>query len=900
MASVNQVPEGDLDWPVDSVDLTGVTELRVHGVGGTLPTAMLDDHSVRQVSGDIIAGMWRGSDRSTTDGKRWHREAYSWGGLTSRAFASALWLVLLPFALINLAGWMALGRPRRKDQPVDWRVGYQQSLLRAIALAATWTYVLFAAQIAMDLGAWQCTQVATCRLQSWPKAIAPADAVSGHPVRAVVLAASLPLLLIAGLQILTARSKRRYESYPFQLRTDQEPDFTPARATLFSRSFWQGGAYAGRSHRLHLLSSVVLVGLLLVTAAGTGGYLAPQVRAATWACGVTLGVAMLLAGWDWARRRLLTSRVSQLVTLVIAFGLLIWAATLAWLQPAPPPADPAKASPGIMPGIMEVFYVLIVSTYVLAVLHGVVAVAGRIAAHRPVAAMPRPAGRGLPLLPGPFTTVSLAIWVLFAVWAGYVLMVAGWLSPVAVAENNTRPEAPLNYPTVYEAVVELTVTGVLAIAVLVLAILLVRYFILRLSGRRHGFPALRKELEVWSSTTLPSGQRATQPRRDGQRWLGMVQTRQWLTNLGVWIEYTLSFAALIFTAAAIIPSIAYGWHWLHADLLWAVAALVALCCGLSMLVWLTAEKGARSSALRWLKVGAGTIVVLGTSALVWWGVQPAIAAFDQRPKPSPLPGWLGWLTAKPSVTTTLLSVIPVASILLVRQALRNPNTRRLVGIAWDVATFWPRSFHPLAPPSYAERSVPELEIRLRTLLAHGAVIVAGHSQGAVVCAAALAQLDDLPDEQRNRLSVVTYGNPTAYLYMRWFPHYVYDDLIHTVQGDSGLPWVNFYRHTDYIGLKPLFGHVDGEEPAVAGSRSRDEWLPDPPTDWYRLGDSLPSVRGHGHGGYERQSPFAAHITSEVTRLSPPESTRTGPSPAAVFSPRPSAGSEGTGTIGVAP
>ena len=35
-----------------------------------------------------------------------HRESYSWGGLTSGKASRALWLLLLPFALANLAGWM--------------------------------------------------------------------------------------------------------------------------------------------------------------------------------------------------------------------------------------------------------------------------------------------------------------------------------------------------------------------------------------------------------------------------------------------------------------------------------------------------------------------------------------------------------------------------------------------------------------------------------------------------------------------------------------------------------------------------------------------------------------------------------------------------------------------------
>ena len=63
--------------------LKGVTEIRVHGVGGSSPATLLDDPSPQQVSGDRIAGFYRTKDRQGR-----HVEAYSWGGLTSRSRAS--------------------------------------------------------------------------------------------------------------------------------------------------------------------------------------------------------------------------------------------------------------------------------------------------------------------------------------------------------------------------------------------------------------------------------------------------------------------------------------------------------------------------------------------------------------------------------------------------------------------------------------------------------------------------------------------------------------------------------------------------------------------------------------------------------------------------------------------
>jgi hypothetical protein len=105
--------------------LKGVTEIRVHGVGGSSPATLLDDPSPQQVSGDRIAGFYRTKDRQGR-----HVEAYSWGGLTSRSRLRVLWLVLLPFMLANVAGWMAEPRTpiivhpnetTKNPRPSRWR-----------------------------------------------------------------------------------------------------------------------------------------------------------------------------------------------------------------------------------------------------------------------------------------------------------------------------------------------------------------------------------------------------------------------------------------------------------------------------------------------------------------------------------------------------------------------------------------------------------------------------------------------------------------------------------------------------------------------------------------------------------------------------------------------------------
>src|SRR5260370_11313396 len=82
-------------------------------------------------------------------------------------------------------------------------------------------------------------------------------------------------------------------------------------------------------------------------------------------------------------------------------------------------------------------------------------------------------------------------------------------------------------------------------------------------------------------------------------------------------------------------------------------------------------------------------------------------------------------------------------------AWNDPTRRRSIGVLWDVGTFWPRSYHPLAPPCYAERAVPELQRRLWWLHDNGgSVMVVGHSQGSVLATAALVQPKCRPEGDR--------------------------------------------------------------------------------------------------------------------------------------------------------
>ena len=148
----------------------GVTELRVHGVGGSPPDATLGDLAPEQVMGDAIAGFYRTSDHTATqqdrDARRdvdRHVEVYSWGGLTSRSKVRVLWLALLPFLFANLAGWMCSASTRNSA----WRFRLHRLAAGLCALALTVNAALIAVMISADVNAYQTSRAGLARNQWW-------------------------------------------------------------------------------------------------------------------------------------------------------------------------------------------------------------------------------------------------------------------------------------------------------------------------------------------------------------------------------------------------------------------------------------------------------------------------------------------------------------------------------------------------------------------------------------------------------------------------------------------------------------------------------------------------------------------------------------------------------------
>lgn len=236
------------------------------------------------------------------------------------------------------------------------------------------------------------------------------------------------------------------------------------------------------------------------------------------------------------------------------------------------------------------------------------------------------------------------------------------------------------------------------------------------------------------------------------------------------------------------------------------------------------------------------------------------------------PPWQLLPFSRPFTTLSLYAAVgsSLLLVLLGSYLRRSESTRKAVGVIWDLATFWPRAAHPLGPPCYAERVVPELTTRIRWALGKQALVVfSGHSQGSLIAVAVAARLED---EELKHLRLVTYGSQIRALYGRVFPA-VFGPSFMGNQPTNGAPtlrdgfpdipppagadevtpyfptsaetlrarlgpdhWINLFRRTDPLGYR-VFTDYDS-----------DHDLPVREVPVEAVGD--PGPRIGGHSGYQ--------------------------------------------------
>lgn len=753
LASVNLAP---------AVDYTGVTELRVHGVGGTPPDAILGDLAPEQVWGDRVAGFYRTSDHQASpgddDAKR-HVECYSWSGLTSRSKSRVLWLALLPFLLGNLAGWMCSAKTRKSG----WRFALHRAAAGLGMLALTINAVLVAVLITADILGYQAARTGLAAHQWWLAPLNWPD-ITGHPARQLLVGVAAVVLFVLALWLLARRSWR-YEAVrpPYD---KENPPGKPRSASaaslkddLADKDFWDGGTSVRLLTWLHIASSVGFLAIVLgVTARSVGGGWSSQAVAWWWAAvcagGAAVALSVAYTFLDAFGALTDTLRRWSLALLVPAAASLACAGVFAWLQPAGSPGK-AAALPG-MAGIVG-WTALAIAAAVAALLVSALLGIGRGGTHT--------------LLGGSWVTLALAFSVLNVTMLSVTIWVAHLVGPVTANAGDAASRATIYVPYVITSGVPIVVFAAVVAAIVFLAAEFIR-------------PRLASRLP---DTVV----RAYQERAKAFRASAPEQLKPWYSS-----------GTSPFSPAG--DGDGKDPHW--------------------------TEKIARARALSraprdagWLLWG---IILLQLAAAIWtWQLhkEPPLFISDAGLAIAGLllPGLMGFLYA----------------------AWSDPARRRQIAVLFDVCTFWPRSYHPLSPPCYAERAVPDLQRRLWWLHDnddHGSVVLVGHSQGTMLAIAALLQQERRPDGG-SRASLITLGSPAGKLYGWVFPAYITTERLTPLAPGGGghvHDWLNFYYPTD-----PIAGPV-AEKMASPACDLVDRPLPDPADSWYVYGQPLPAPKGH--------------------------------------------------------
>ena len=180
-----------------------VVELIVHGVSGTPPEAVLrcPIEEIDREDGDDPPGSIAGAPKNARKGKRASpKRSRGWAHLG--AGRRALWLLFLPFILINLAHWM-LPPPKKKLLSA-----LSISVLRLLGLSLTLTILLASVTVGMDMIGWQCAGLAQCSDR-----LGPAKVLASLPTRGAQLAiTALPIAVMVAALWLFGRSQARPDS----------------------------------------------------------------------------------------------------------------------------------------------------------------------------------------------------------------------------------------------------------------------------------------------------------------------------------------------------------------------------------------------------------------------------------------------------------------------------------------------------------------------------------------------------------------------------------------------------------------------------------------------------------------------------------------------------------------
>lgn len=281
-----------------------------------------------------------------------------------------------------------------------------------------------------------------------------------------------------------------------------------------------------------------------------------------------------------------------------------------------------------------------------------------------------------------------------------------------------------------------------------------------------------------------------------------------------------------------------------------------------------------------------------------------------------------FLTPLSTVGVVALGGLAVALLRAVlTTATGTMHVRHLAAFA-DLVCFWPRVAHPVVPPSYALKVVPELAERAKEHLRapDSRVVLSGYHVGGLLTVITAGRLSaDLSAAELERLGLLTAGTPLQWGYQRAFPGvFGHDSLVRLYSKLDG-HWRGLCRGTDTfgggattwrhqvtggellgVGYLPD-GGVGPLEPAERGPHGAlvlggDHWLPDPAIGPVKGRRWAPGVRRHtdyiAEPEWDRAVAYAAGLAGPTPAI--PEPTRpVGPIPGDVLGGR----LDGSGVVG---
>ncbi|MEW2403770.1 hypothetical protein AB0959_48470, partial [Streptomyces sp. NPDC046862] len=243
---------------------------------------MLNDPRTVRITGDRTAAVFRRVDDADAEERpedyrgKPVPEAYVWCNLTSGNGSRALWLLLLPFMVVNLAHWM---RPTTRGRRRTVRL--YGLLVRLAGLTLTVLFVAAACEVALDLTAWQCAGTPACAEDhTWLGFLSPEVSGDGWwspPGRRLALASLVPTALTGLLWYLSHRTWSAYESQkPMSRRDEPDDDATADRTALGRPGFWYGRRLVARLRAAHTAAGFLTVAAAVGTSAarydrGSGG-----------------------------------------------------------------------------------------------------------------------------------------------------------------------------------------------------------------------------------------------------------------------------------------------------------------------------------------------------------------------------------------------------------------------------------------------------------------------------------------------------------------------------------------------------------------------------------------------------------------------------------------------------